>query len=67
MRITNNTSLSYQEIGKIIDSVLNSSIDDTHWSGQVEELYFYKMNVKIKIKYFTKYSEWIFSEVERWM
>jgi hypothetical protein len=41
MRITNNTSLSYQEIGKIIDSVLNSSIDDTHWSGQVEELYFH--------------------------
>lgn len=60
MKITNKTDLSYEELGRIIDKVMDSQ--DTCYEGKVEHIAVGYRNsiVKIEIKYLESYCEWIF-------
>ena len=64
MKIVNKTDLSYEEIGKIIDLIINSGYDDTHYAGQIQwsivAVHFKK--VQVQIRYLKRYTEWRFKE-----
>ena len=62
MKIINNTNLSYKEIGEIIDEIINTSEEDTHYIGQIEvgKVEYKKRIIKIQIRYLKRYVEWRF-------
>ena len=65
MLIKNNTDLSYEEIGKFIDRLINDSEGQTYYFGKVEVLYFnYRSNkYKVTITYLKSYVKYIIEEV----
>lgn len=68
MKIVNETDLSYQYLGWIIDKIQEMGKYDTHYYGQVEHTSVVIENnreIKIQIKYLKKYCEFIFSEVKK--
>lgn len=62
MKIINKTDLSYEEIGKIIDMIIHSGYEDTHYVGQIQwsivAVRFKK--VQVQIRYLKRYTEWTF-------
>ena len=64
MKIVNKTNLRYAELGLIIDSIVKSSPEDTHYYGQIEWtiVEFGSHKIKVQIRYLKKYVEWIFCE-----
>lgn len=62
MKIVNNTDLSYKQIGILIDMIMNESVGDTHYVGQVEicTLQICTKIIKVQIRYLKKYVEWRF-------
>lgn len=64
---SNLTSLSYEELGHIIDHIINTSDPGkTYYVGKVENgIAEYKgKKILISIKYLKKYTKWEFEEVE---
>ena len=64
MKIINNTNLNYSTIGSIIDNIMSSTKETTHYVGQKEwailEINTHK--ITITIRYLKKYVEWRFDE-----
>ena len=60
MKIINETSLSYEELGRIIDKVMESQ--DTIYEGKIDLLKVGFKNdvIKIQIRYLKSYTEWRF-------
>jgi hypothetical protein len=63
MKIINDTNLSYEMVGKLIDMTLKQDIGSTHYVGQVLYGSFEVGNkeVRVQIRYLKKYVEWRFS------
>ena len=64
MKIINNTSLNYATIGSIIDNIMSSTKETTHYIGQKEWaiLEINNHKITITIRYLKKYVEWRFDE-----
>ena len=62
MKIINNTTLSYKEIGDIIDEVTNTSKEDTNYDGKIEigKVLYNGKPINITIRYLKRYVEWKF-------
>lgn len=62
MKIINNTSLSYRQIGYIIDKIVAKSEGDTHYFGQVQftVIEFNSLKINVQIRYLKRYVEWRF-------
>ena len=60
MKILNETSLTYEELGRIIDKVMESQV--TIYEGKIELLKVGFKNdvIKIQIRYLKSYTEWRF-------
>ena len=67
MKIVNNTSLNYQQIGFIIDDIINKSDGETIYYGKVRYLniVFNGLKINIRIRYLKRYVEWSFTNNER--
>lgn len=61
MKIINNTNLSYKEIGKIIDEVMQTK-EDTNYVGKIEvgKILYKGKSINITIRYLKRYVEWKF-------
>lgn len=72
MKIINKTSLSYKEIGEMIDEIIKSSNGDTLYYGKIDYYQFKRYNIeqnkydkyKVQIRYLKSYVEWVFYEEE---
>lgn len=66
MKIVNNSCLSNEKIGRIIDFIQNRDNGETHYYNQLEYVMVGLNNVKVEvlIRYLKKYTEWIFNEVK---
>lgn len=64
MKIINKTDLDYSTIGLIIDNIMKTNTESTHYYGQIEwtivEMAHRK--VKVQIRYLKRYVEWRFYE-----
>ena len=60
MKIVNETSLSYEELGRIIDKVMECQ--GTIYEGKIELLKVGFKNdiIKVQIRYLKRYTEWRF-------
>ena len=65
MKIVNNTNLNYQQIGFIIDDIINKSVGETIYFGKVSYLniMFNELKINIRIRYLKRYVEWSFREI----
>lgn len=65
MKIVNNTSLNYQQIGFIIDDIINKSDGETIYYGKVRylDIVFNGLKINIRIRYLKRYVEWSFREI----
>lgn len=64
MKIVNKDNLSYEEIGKVIDFIINNSYDDTKYVGKIDVCTIrvgYKI-IKVQIRYMKRDIEWIFTK-----
>ena len=66
MRIINRTNLEYATIGMLIDNIMKSDTGSTHYYGQIEWtiLQVGSHKIKVQIRYFKRYVEWIFTELK---
>jgi hypothetical protein len=64
MKIINNTSFNYEDIGKLIDKVLNYNQGETNYVGKIYVcgMLYKGKEITIQIRYLKKYVEWRFSE-----
>lgn len=62
MKIINETSLSYETIGKIIDNIINDKKEDTNYIGKKELVLvrYGDKTIGVQIKYLKRYVEWKF-------
>lgn len=60
MKIVNETSLTYEELGRIIDKVMESQ--GTFYEGKIDLLKVGFKNdvIKVQIRYLKNYTEWRF-------
>ena len=65
MKIINNTDLTYEQIGMIIDKVINSNQGDTCYVGKIDYCFVgtSKGTLKVQIRYMKKDVEWTFTKV----
>lgn len=56
MKIINNTDLTYEQIGMIIDKVINSNQGNTCYVGKLDSFYVATFNgsIKVQIRYMKK-------------
>ncbi len=62
MKIINNTDLSYEQIGEVMDFIIKTSEVDTQYYGKKERLKVNRLSkvIKIQIRYLKRYVEWGF-------
>lgn len=65
MKIINKTNLRYAELGLIIDEIIRTGKEDTHYYGQIELtiVEFGSHKIKVQIRYLKRYVEWVFCEI----
>lgn len=64
MKIVNNTDLSYEVIGKMIDQITKDCLGDTLYYGKIDNYRFVhgKKGYSLTIRYLKRYVEWRFYE-----
>lgn len=64
MKIVNDTILSYETIGAIIDYIMKENKGETHYYGKIEKtsMNLLDREIKIQIRYLKRYTEWRFTE-----
>lgn len=62
MKIINNTTLSYETIGLMMDKIIEINQDDTIYYGKIEvcKMRVCNRDVNVQIRYLKKYVEWRF-------
>lgn len=65
MKIINNTDLTYEQIGMIIDKVINSNQGDTCYVGKIDCCFVgtSKGTIKVQIRYMKRDVEWKFTKL----
>jgi predicted transcriptional regulator len=62
--IINDTNLSYETIGKIIDTIIDRDIGNTHYFGQIEYTTYELESgekIRVQIRYMKRFTDWSFS------
>ena len=64
MKIINDTVLSYETIGAIIDYIMDENKGETHYYGKTEKttMDLLDREIRIQIRYLKRYTEWRFTE-----
>ena len=62
MKIVNNTNLSYEQIGEVMDFIIKTLEVDTQYYGKKERFKVNRLSkvIKIQIRYLKKFVEWRF-------
>ena len=65
IKIINQTSLSYSQVGELIDLIIKTTDGETHYYGQIQgcNVKYDNMKIRIQIRYLKQYVEWNFEEV----
>lgn len=64
IKIINKTSLSYSQVGELIDLIIKTTDGETHYYGQIQgcKVQYNNIKIRIDIRYMKTCVEWTFDE-----